>query len=69
MITEYEIKIPLKLPGEQIGCEYCRHKEVCQFHIEIFSGGRWLFKNTIAHRSETEHVGLLCKYFEVVKIV
>jgi len=60
---DYTIKIPLKQPGEQHGCQHCLTRNSCQFYIEIFLEHPRGWKNTINHRTETEFIGLLCKHF------
>jgi len=60
---DYTIKIPLKQPGENIGCAFCSNQSTCQYHVEIFTEHHKGWEYTVAHRVLTEFIGLICKNF------
>jgi hypothetical protein len=60
---DYTVTIPGKLAGEQIGCQWCKHSNSCQYGVQIFDE-RWPYQHTIGHRTLREFIGLICKHFE-----
>jgi hypothetical protein len=61
---DYTIRIPVKQTAERIGCQWCKHSNSCQYHVEIFEEHWKGWRNEINHRTKTEIIGTLCKHFE-----